>query len=122
MESRRILVVDDDELQIKLLKELLSKNGYTVETTTEAAVGLQSAINGSVDLIILDVMMPIINGYNFCKLLKSQEHKKHIPVIMLTSRDKKEDEEFGKEAGANAYLTKPLNTEVFLKTVKDILG
>lgn len=120
--AQRILVVDDDALQVRLLKELLSKNGYEVVSTQEAAVGLQTAIDDDIALIVLDVMMPIINGYNFCKLLKSQEKKKHIPVIMLTSRDKKEDEQFGKEAGADAYLTKPLNTALFLETVKRLIG
>jgi len=115
---KRILVVDDDPVQIKLMDKLLTGNGYTVMTATEAADGLNIAMRDHPDLIILDVMMPVINGYNFCKLLKSEEKQKHIPIILLTSRDEKEDVEIGMEMGANAYLTKPINTDELLKTIK----
>jgi DNA-binding response OmpR family regulator len=114
---KRILVVDDDATQVKLLQETLSKHGFEITATTEAAKGLQFAMDQDHDLIILDVMMPIINGYNFCKLLKSHHDKKHVSIILLTSRDEREDIEIGMEMGADAYLTKPVNTEELLKTI-----
>jgi DNA-binding response OmpR family regulator len=115
---KKILVVDDDHGMIKLLSSTLSGKGYDVKTTDQAADGLQSAIHEQPDLIILDVMMPIINGYNFCRLLKNEENKKHIPIILLTARDEMEDVEIGMEMGAEAYLTKPVNINELFRTIK----
>ena len=118
---KTILVVDDDPTQVKLLEGILINNGFTMMTATEAADGLQMAMTQSPDLIILDVMMPIINGYNFCHLLKSQEIQKKIPVILVTSRDEKKDFDIGHEMGADIYLTKPVNTEELLKAINRLL-
>ena len=118
---KTILVVDDDPTQIKLLEGILTNNGFMLMTATEAADGLQMAMTQSPDLIILDVMMPIINGYNFCRLLKSQERQKRIPVILVTSRDEKKDFDIGREMGADTYLTKPVNTEELLKAINRLL-
>lgn len=117
---KNILVVDDDPVQIKLLSEALTGKGFEISTSIEAAKGLQMAMDLTPDMIILDVMMPIINGYNFCKLIKSQDIKKAIPIILLTSRDQKEDIEIGMDVGADAYLTKPVNITELLRTINCI--
>jgi DNA-binding response OmpR family regulator len=117
---KKILIVDDDPVQVKLLSETLGAKGYEITTSVEAAKGLQAAMDNAPDLIILDVMMPIINGYNFCKLLKSHEAKKQTPIILLTSRDQKEDIDIGMEVGADAYLTKPVNMTELLRTINCI--
>ncbi len=117
---KNILVVDDDHVQIKLLDGILKSNGYNVISCDEAANGLQHAMTANPDLIILDVMMPIINGYNFCKLLKDQHEQKHIPIILLTSRTDQDDIKIGMAMGAEAYLCKPINTQELLKTIKVI--
>jgi len=116
-----ILIVDDDPVQLKLLDERLKANGYEVTTAIEAADGLQLAMDQVPNLIILDVMMPIINGYNFCKLMKSEEGQKHIPVIFLTSRADEDDIKIGEEMGAEAYLTKPVDMDALLSKVKELL-
>jgi len=116
----KILIVDDDPVQITLLKGILSENNYEVISADEASVGLQMAMTNNPDLILLDVMMPVINGYNFCKLLKAEESQKNILVILVTSRDNVEDVKIGLAMGANAYLTKPVNTKELLKTIKDL--
>ena len=113
-----ILVVDDDPVLTKLLHSTLTQKGFNVTATENAADGLQFAIKNHPDLIILDVMMPIINGYNFCRLLKNEEGKKHIPIILLTARDKMDDVQIGMEMGAEAYLTKPVNMDELLKTIQ----
>ena len=118
MNTKTILVVDDDLVQLKLLEGILTAKGYHVLTAQEAAVGLQLAMQEHPNLILLDVMMPIINGFNFCKLLKSEEKQKHISIILITSRDEKADVDIGMDMGADAYLTKPINTEELLKTIK----
>ena len=117
---KKILVVDDDRTITVLLKKYLEKNGYEVTTRNEASEGLEHAMTRKPDLIILDVMMPIINGFNFCRLLKAEEHSKGIPIMLLTSRNTLKDIEIGLEMGAEAYLIKPLNIEELLKTIKVI--
>ncbi len=117
---KKILVVDDDPTLTTLVSKCLETNGYEVTAVTEAADGLDYAMKNDPDLIILDVMMPVINGFNFCRLLKQEENKKDIPIILLTSRDQIKDIEIGLEMGAEAYLAKPLNTTELLRTIKVI--
>ncbi len=117
-EIKKILVVDDDPGQVKLLQKGLSEAGYETMAATEASDGLQLAMDHTPDLIILDVMMPVINGFNFCRLIKSEEAQKHIHIVMVTSRDNLEDVKIGMEMGTDAYLTKPLNMQELLKTIK----
>jgi len=117
---KKILVVDDDKILTTLVSKCLESNGYEVTAVTEAVDGLEYAMKNDPDLIILDVMMPIINGFNFCRLLKQDENKGNIPIILLTSRDQIKDIEIGLEMGAEAYLAKPLNTTELLKTIKVI--
>lgn len=115
---KKILIVDDDPVQIKLLSTRLKDNGFEVTATTEADEGLKKATSYIYDLIILDVMMPLINGYNLCRLLKSMDAHKDIPIILATSRDDYEDIKIGLEMGAEAYLTKPVRMEELLKTIR----
>ena len=115
---KKVLVVDDDPTLIALVVKYLESNGFAVIAFTEAVDGLEYAMKNDPDLIILDVMMPIINGFNFCRLLKQEEKKVNIPIILLTSRDQIKDIEIGLEMGADAYLVKPLNTGELLKTIK----
>jgi DNA-binding response OmpR family regulator len=117
---RTILVVDDDRTITVLLEKYLQKNGYEVTAVNEASEGLEFAMTRKPDLIILDVMMPIINGFNFCRLINAEEDSKDIPIILLTSRNKLKDIEIGLEMGAEAYLIKPLNIEELLRTIKVI--
>ena len=117
-EIKNILIVDDDVLQLKLLEGILKSNGYAISIATEADEGLDKAINNDPDLIILDVMMPVINGYNFCRLLKKEAGKSEILIILLTSRDELQDIQIGLEMGADAYLTKPVHTDELLKTIR----
>lgn len=114
---QKILVVDDDPVQLRLLDKVLTEKGFTVTVSDEAANGLQLAMTVELDLIILDVMMPIINGYNFCKLLKSDAVKSRIPVILVTARNEQEDIQIGLEMGAEAYLCKPIETRELLKVI-----
>ncbi len=118
---KRILIIDDDPVQTKLLEKRLPENGYAVLTATKAANGLQLAMDKYPDLIILDVMMPIINGYNLCQLLKKEEKHKTIPIILLTSRDKEKDIAIGHDVGADDYLVKPVNLPVLLEKIRSLI-
>jgi len=116
-----ILIIDDDPGHIRLMEKILGEQGYDLLLANEAPVGLETAMKHRPDLIVLDVMMPIINGFNICRLLKSEEEHRHIPIILLTSRITEEDQRIGREVGADAYLLKPLNTQEFLHTVQQLL-
>ena len=117
----KILVIDDDPTVISLTQGVLSSNGFEVLTAQEASQGLEMAMKDSPQLIILDVMMPIINGFNICRLMKSQETFKHIPIILLTSRSQEQDRKIGEEVGADAYVTKPFKTEELLSKINSLL-
>ena len=120
--TKRILVIDDDPVIIKLAETRLRAHGYQVLTSCDAPEGLEKAMKQKPDLIILDVMMPIVNGFNFCRLLKTHHEHKGIPVILLTSRTSEQDRRIGEEVGANAYLTKPINMDLLLTTIKELMG
>ncbi|MDP8212574.1 MAG: response regulator [Candidatus Zapsychrus exili] len=120
--DKTILVVDDDCVVTKLLEARLADNGYTVISANDAAEGLQIAIDQSPDLAVLDVMMPVINGYNLCRLLKSNENYSQMPIIFLTSRDKEDDLKIGQEMGADAYLTKPIVIDDLLDKIAELLN
>ena len=117
-----ILVIDDDPVHIRLIEKVLTQEGYRVLSTDDAPLGLETAIKERPDLIVLDVMMPIINGFNICRLMKSEEGVKDIPIILLTSRITEEDQRIGWEVGANGYMLKPLNTAEFLTKVRELLS
>jgi len=119
--QKTILVIDDDPILVKALAKKLPENGYEVLTATKAADGLQIVMDQYPDLVILDVMMPIINGYNLCQLLKNDPRHKRIPVILLTCRDSERDKQIGRDMGANAYLVKPLDIPLLLEKIKDLL-
>ncbi len=119
---KTILVIDDDPVLVKILAKKLPENGYTVLTATKAADGLQIVMDQYPDVVILDVMMPIINGYNLCQLLKNDPRHKCIPVILLTCRDSEKDKQIGKDMGANAYLVKPLDIPILLEKIKELLA
>ncbi|MBF0483279.1 MAG: response regulator [Candidatus Omnitrophica bacterium] len=119
---KKILVVDDDRIVLKILESRLTENGYDVTVSEYAAEGLEIVFKKKPDLIILDVMMPIINGYNFCKLLKSELKEITLPIIFLTSRSEEEDERIGYEMGADAYMSKPVEMNVLLDKIRNLIG
>ena len=122
MGKKRILVVDDEEDILSVLKFRLEANNYEVLSATDGQEGLNKARSERPDLIILDLMLPKLDGYKVCRMLKFDEGYKNIPIIMFTARDQKKDEELGKEMGADAYITKPFESEVLLEKIKELLG
>ena len=120
-QQKTILIIDDDPILVKALQKKLPENGYAVLTATKAADGLQAAMDKYPDLVILDVMMPIINGYNLCQLLKNDPRHRRIPVIILTCRDSEKDKQIGQDMGANAYLIKPLDIPLLLVKIKELI-
>lgn len=115
---KSVLIVDDDPIQIKILEKILLDQGYELHSSEDAAKGLQMAMDLKPDMILLDVMMPVINGYNFCKLMKTENPD--IYIVMVTSRDELEDIKIGLEVGADAYMGKPINKDELMRTIRVI--
>jgi DNA-binding response OmpR family regulator len=118
----RILLVEDEEAMVKAVRIRLEANEYKVMTALDGSEGLSKARREKPDLIILDVMLPRMDGFKICRMLKYDERYKKIPIIMLTARTQKSDYMRGMEMGADAYLTKPFKSAELLDTIKELLG
>lgn len=119
---KKILVVDDEELIVKMVGLRLKANGYEVISAGDGKEGLAKAKEEFPDLIILDVMMPGMDGYKVCGLLKKDTRFAKIPVIMFTAKAQVDDKKIGEEVGANAYITKPFDPQVLLAKIRELLG
>lgn len=122
MEKKRILLVDDETELAEMVKLRLEANNYEVLTAYDGKEGLDLARREKPDLIILDLMLPKIDGYKVCRMLKFDEKYKKIPIILFTSRIQESDKEVGFEVGANAYITKPFEPQVLLDKVRELTG
>jgi CheY-like chemotaxis protein len=120
--AKRILVVDDDEMVLIALDELLNPEGYEVQTVSSGVEALQKLDQGGYDLLMLDVIMPEMDGYELCKRIREKEEYKETPVVFLTAKSRDEDRAKGLEAGGNLYLSKPISPDKLLGIVSDALG
>lgn len=120
--KKRVLVIDDELDMLMVLKLRLEASGYEVATATDGLEGLNAARKIKPDLIVLDVMLPKMNGYKVSRFLKFDEEYKHIPIVMLTALAGEDDRSTGIETGANAYITKPFETQELIDTVRQFLG
>lgn len=116
-----VLVVDDTPDNIALLCGLL-KELYIVKIALNGEKAIRIAKKSQPDIILLDIMMPVMDGYETCRLLKTEEALKNIPVIFLTARNEEEDENKGYELGAVDYITKPVNPFVLLSSIRTHLS
>lgn len=119
--SARILVVDDIETNRRLLEARLSAEYFEVIEAADGAEALRRARSDAPDLILLDIMMPGMDGFETCRLLKSDPATKHIPVVMVTALDQREDRIKGLEAGADDFLTKPVDDVALFARVRSLL-
>jgi DNA-binding response OmpR family regulator len=118
----RILVVDDEIQLITMVQMRLEANGYEVITANDGQEGLEKAKTENPDLIMLDVMMPKMDGYKVCGLLKNDARYSKIPVILFTARAQQNDKDVGTEVGADAYITKPFEPPVLLGKIQELLN
>ncbi len=121
MGKKRILIVEDEAQLVNLLKMRLEANDYEVITAYDGQEGLDKARKEKLDLIILDLMLPRMDGYKVCGLLKRDTRYAGVPIIMFTARAQEEDIKLGKEVGADAYITKPFEPQVLLEKIKELL-
>ncbi len=122
MEKKKILVVDDQVDLVKTLQFALEFEQYKVLVSYNGEDALNQARKENPDLILLDVMLPKLDGYKVCRLLKFDEHYKHIPILMMTAKSQEKDKLIGKETGADEYITKPFDMEKLLEKVKAYLN
>ncbi len=121
MAKQKVLVVDDEPDIVETLKFRLESQGFEVITAYDGLEALEKARNERPDLIILDLMLPKMDGYQVCRLLKFDEKYSNIPVLMLTAKTQEIDRTTGLKTGADEYMTKPFDSQELMKTVKDML-
>jgi len=122
MGQKKILVVDDEVDLVETLRFSLETEGFDVLVSYNGEDALNQARKESPDLILLDLMLPKLDGYKVCRLLKFDERFKHIPILMLTAKTQQKDKLLGKETGANEYITKPFEIDELMKKVKTYLN
>ena len=119
--DKKILVVDDSVFLQSLLKDRLESDGFTVVQAFDGREGLEKAKKESFDLVLLDVKMPYIDGFEVCRRIKADPQLKNIPVMFLTVMAQKADIETGIAAGAEVYFTKPYESGELLKEARRLL-
>ncbi len=120
-EKSTVLIVDDDEFNIDILEQMLSMEGYDIISVKSGKEALESVKQLNIDLILLDIMMPDMDGYEVCKAIKSDKDRSYIPIIMLTAKKDVTDKLQGFDIGADDYITKPFHKEELIARVKSMI-
>ena len=118
MKPKKILVVDDEVDLVETVRFSLEMEGFDVLVSNNGEDALNQARKEKPDLIILDLMLPKLDGYKVCRLLKFDERYKHIPILMLTAKTQEKDKILGKETGADEYITKPFEMDYLMEKVR----
>ena len=121
-EKHRILLVDDEPSIVKMVGKRLEVEGFEVLIAMDGQEGLSKAQTGNPDLIVLDLMLPKLNGYEVCTMLKQDARYQKIPVVLFTAKAQEKDEKLGMECGANAYVRKPFRAQELLDKIRSLLG
>ena len=119
--AQRILVVDDSPFILELVKDVLIREGYHVDRAMNGHEAMQAIGEDPPDLVLLDIIMPEMSGYQVCRLIRSDERLKALPVVMMTAKDTQKDRFWGLEVGADAYITKPIEEQSLLETISSLL-
>ena len=122
MAKGRILVVDDEIYIVHILDFSLGMEGYEVITALDGEQALEKARSEKPDLIVLDIMMPKLDGYETCKMLKADDRTRQIPVILLSAKGRHTDQKIGYEVGADDYITKPFSPRKLVERINTLLG
>lgn len=117
----QILIVDDSPTEIHVLSSILEKLGHTVLTAENGEAGIATAKEAKPDLILMDVVMPGMNGFQATRQLTKDADTAHIPVIIVTTKDQETDRVWGLRQGAKDYLTKPVEEAVLVEKVSNLL-
>lgn len=115
MDSKRVLIIEDEKAISDIIKFNLKKEGFDVDAAYDGKEGLEKALNNEVDLILLDVMLPYMDGFQVCKHVRENST---IPIIMLTAKEEEVDKVLGLELGADDYITKPFGMRELIARIK----
>jgi len=118
----RVLIIDDSPTETVTLTNILQKNGHDVLTAANGADGVALARNEQPDLVLMDVVMPGLNGFQATRQLSKGNETSHIPVIIVSTKDQDTDRMWGQRQGAKGYLTKPVNEGQLLSTINDLIS
>jgi len=118
----QVLIVDDSPTETHLLREMLEKNGHSVITAENGALGVKVCKEKKPDLVLMDVVMPELNGFQATRQLSKDPETAHIPIIIVTTKDQETDRLWGLKQGARDYLTKPVSEKALMTTLKSLLG
>ncbi|MFC2027079.1 response regulator [Chloroflexota bacterium] len=120
--SEKVLVVDDDPGIVRLMERFLQREGYEVITATNGLQALKTAKNEQLELIILDLMLPGVDGFEVCHRLRDEPNTSKVPIVMVSGKAEERDKEAAAEAGANAYLIKSADPSELHGQVKELLS
>lgn len=117
----RILIVDDSPTETYRFREILEKHGHKVLEATNGADGVATARAELPDLVLMDVVMPGLNGFQATRQLSKGEDTAHIPIVIVTTKDQETDRVWGKRQGASDYLTKPVDESLLMQTIAGLI-
>lgn len=120
--TKTVLIIDDSPTEVGVVKGMLESSGYKVLWAENAAVGISTAIEKQPDLILMDVVMPGMSGFQATRKLKKTPETQQIPILMLTTKDQRSDEIWGLKMGAQKYMIKPPEKQKLLSTVSELIG
>ena len=118
----KVLVIDDDPFIVRLIRAKIEQLGHEVITAADGEDGITAALQADPDLVLLDLMMPRVNGLEVCHALREKETTRHIPIVMLTGKGQEQDVEQGFAAGATEYLVKPFSPRELQARVRALIG
>ncbi len=122
MSKGKILVVDDEIYIVHILDFSLGMEGYEVVTALDGEQALERVASERPDLIVLDIMMPKLDGYEVCRAVKSNPATKNVPVILLSAKGRNVDQKMGFDVGADDYITKPFSPRKLVERINQLLG
>lgn len=118
----KVLVVEDSQSEMARFRELLKKHNFEVIEATNGKIGVEMAIEHLPDAILMDIVMPEMNGFQATRQVARGQTTNHIPVVMISTKNQETDKVWGKRQGAKAYLTKPVDEEELLTTINSVIG
>lgn len=121
MQNKKILLIEDDADIVKTTAVFLESEGFKVISVADGIEGLHKARVENPDLIVLDIMLPNLDGYKICRMLKFDKNYKHIPVVLFTALAQDLDKHLAKEVGADAFIAKPFEPSVLIEKIKELL-
>lgn len=120
--SKRILVIEDDPASLRLMQYILEHKGYKVLTAVNGLDGLKKARNEELDLVILDVMLPGMDGFDICYHLRAEPQTAKLPILMLSAKAREVDRDTGLKVGADYYITKPVAPAEIISKIEALLA